>query len=128
MPNQPQATNARSSAGIFAPQVPKLARQYTGKGMPYFVPACAFRIIGTSTTTLPRNTVSTACHQFIPWSINPDASMYVGMQADIEIHSAAMLQTVHFRCASVVGARSLFHNGDKERSSVSSTASGNVRV
>ena len=46
MPNQPQATIARSIAGRFAPRTPKLARQSTGNGMPYFVPACAFRTSG----------------------------------------------------------------------------------
>jgi hypothetical protein len=30
-----------------------------------------------------------ACHQFIPAEINPDAIMYVGMQCAIEIQSAA---------------------------------------
>jgi hypothetical protein len=38
---------------------------------------------------LPRPTVSSACHQFIPDAISPDASMYVGMQCAMEIHSAA---------------------------------------
>ena len=75
MPNHPHATNARMSAGMLAPRVPKAARQYTGNGMPYFVPACALRIIGTSTITLPRKMVSTACHQFIPPPISEDASM-----------------------------------------------------
>src|SRR4051812_44530714 len=85
--------------------------------MPYLVPAWALRIIGTSTTRLPRKTVSTACHQFIPWSIRPDASMYVGMQADMLIQSAAMDQTDQVRCAGVVGARSGLYRGDAEKSS-----------
>jgi hypothetical protein len=34
IPNQPQATRARMSAGMFAPTVPKDARQNTGKGIP----------------------------------------------------------------------------------------------
>ncbi len=33
--------------------------------------------------------VRTACDQFIPPPISDEASMYVGMQADIEIQSAA---------------------------------------
>ena len=57
--------------------------------MPYFVPACALSTIGTSTIRLPRKIVRIACHQFMPWSIMPEASMYVGTQADIEIQSTA---------------------------------------
>ena len=106
---------------MFAPHVPKLARQYTGNGIPYRVPAWAFNTIGISTTTFPRNTVSTAWCQFMPWSISPDASMYVGMQADMLIHSAAIDQTLHVRCLSVVGARSSFQSGEVERSPVCST-------
>ena len=34
IPNQPQATSARSTAGTLAPRVPKDARASTGKGMP----------------------------------------------------------------------------------------------
>ena len=39
MPNQPQATPARISAGRLAPYAPNEARATTGNGMPYFVPA-----------------------------------------------------------------------------------------
>src|SRR5437879_905339 len=60
MPHQPQATRARRSAGAFATRTPNAARQYTGKGMPYLVPAWAFRVIGTSTMRLPRKIVITA--------------------------------------------------------------------
>src|ERR1041385_1588906 len=98
MPNHPPATSALSSAGMFAPHVPKLARQYTGNGIPYFVPACAFSTIGISTIRLPRKIVTTACHQFIPPLTSDDASWYVGMQADMEIHSAAMERIDHLRC------------------------------
>ncbi len=35
--------------------------------------------------------VNSACHQFIPAASSPPASMYVGMQCAIEIHSAAKL-------------------------------------
>src|SRR4051812_40544472 len=80
--------------------------------MPYFVPAWAFRTIGTRTMALPRNTVSTACHQFMPPSMRLDASMYVGMQADMLTHRAAIDQTDHVRWAGVVGARSAFDSGD----------------
>src|SRR5688572_524636 len=41
----------------------------------------------------------------------------------IPIHSAAMCQVDHVRCAMVVGARSLFHSGECETSSRSSTKS-----
>ena len=47
MPNHPHATSARSIAGTFAPFTPKLARHSTGNDTPYFVPACALRIIGS---------------------------------------------------------------------------------
>jgi len=43
-------------AGTFAPRVPKLARSNTGKLTPYFVPACAFRHMGSSTIVFPSNT------------------------------------------------------------------------
>ena len=43
--------------------------------MPYFVPAWAFMIIGTSTIVLPRKIVTTACHQFIPSAISDEAIM-----------------------------------------------------
>ena len=73
IPNQPQATNARSMAGTFAPRTPKLARHSTGNDTPYFVPACALRIIGTSTIEFPSRMVSIACDQVIPCCISPDA-------------------------------------------------------
>jgi hypothetical protein len=59
--------------------------------MPYFVPGWALSRIGTSTIVLPRPIVSSACHQFIPEASRPPASMYVGMQCAMEIHSAAKL-------------------------------------
>jgi hypothetical protein len=37
---------------------------------------------------LPRRIVSSACHHASPPAIIPDASVYVGMQWAIEIHSA----------------------------------------
>src|ERR1051325_551659 len=89
MPNQPHATIARISAGRFEPAVPYAARAKTGKGMPYFVPGCEFRRMGARTIVLPRRMVMSACHQFIPALMSPDASMYVGMQWAMLIHSAA---------------------------------------
>jgi hypothetical protein len=89
MPNQPQATSARISAGRFDPTVPYAARAKTGKGMPYFVPGCEFSRIGASTIVLPSRIVTSACHQFMPVVMRPDASMYVGMQCAMLIHSAA---------------------------------------
>ena len=74
--------------------------------MPYFVPAWALRIIGIRTIVLPRKIVSTACHQFIPSTIKDEASMYVGMQADIETQSAAMSFMPQRRWSSGVGSRS----------------------
>src|SRR5687768_1937971 len=87
--------------------------------MPYFVPAWALRTIGTSTIALPRKTVRTACHQLIPPSMRLDASMYVGMQADMLTHRAAIDQTDHVRCAGVVGARSGFDRALSGRTSKS---------
>ena len=91
MPNHPQATTARSIAATFAPRTPKLARQRTGNETPYFVPACAFRIMGTSTITLPSRITTIACSQVIPCCIRPEASVYVVMTTLIPIQSAAML-------------------------------------
>src|SRR5215471_14929946 len=110
MPNHPQATSARISAGTFDPNVPYDARANTGKGIPCLVPACEFSRIGTRTIVLPRRMVMSAWLQFIPAPINPDASMYVGMQCAIEIHSAAKLYVPHVRCSGRVGARSLLYS------------------
>ena len=77
------------SAGRFDPSVPYAARAKTGKGMPYFVPGCEFSRIGTSTIVLPSRIVTSACFQFIPAAISPDASMYVGMQCAMLIQRAA---------------------------------------
>src|SRR5215207_5257483 len=73
MPNQPQATSALAIAAKFAPLTPNEARTKTGKGTPYLVPAWALRSIGTRTSMLPREIVSSACHQFIPADIRPEA-------------------------------------------------------
>src|SRR5215212_969661 len=73
MPNQPQATSARAIAAKFAPRTPKEERTKTGNGTPYLVPAWAFRIIGIRTRTLPKEMVNSACHQFIPAAMRPEA-------------------------------------------------------
>src|SRR5436190_2645007 len=75
MPNHPQATSARISAGTFDPSVPYAARANTGNGMPYFVPGCELSRMGTSTIVLPSRIVTSACDQFIPADISPEASM-----------------------------------------------------
>ena len=75
IPNQPQATKARSIAGTLAPRTPKLARQSTGNDTPYFVPAWALSIIGSSTMQLPSRIVSIACAHVMPCCISPDASV-----------------------------------------------------
>ncbi len=89
--------------------------------MPYFVPACALSTIGTRTMRLPRKMVSTACHQFMPESIMPEASMYVGTHADIEIHSTAMSRMPHRRPERGTGAMSWLKYGEPLRSAVSSS-------
>src|SRR6266542_55725 len=89
MPNHPHATSARISAGTFDPSVPYAARANTGNGMPYFVHGCEFKRIGIRTIVLPRRIVTSACDQFMPDAIRPDASMYVGMQCAMLTHSAA---------------------------------------
>ncbi len=114
MPNHPHATIARSIAGTFAPRTPKLARHRTGNDNPYFVPACALRIIGTSTIVLPNKIVTIACHQVMPCAMSPDASVYVVMTTLMPIHSAAMLYVDQVRRSGAVGARSGFQSGLSE--------------
>src|SRR5918993_4027809 len=91
IPNQPQATSALAIAAKLAPLTPKEALTKTGKGIPYLVPAWAFRSIGTRTSRLPSEIVNSACHQFIPAAISPAAREYVVMTIAIPIQSAAML-------------------------------------
>jgi hypothetical protein len=91
IPNQPHATSARAIAAKLAPLTPKEALTKTGKGMPYLVPAWAFKSIGTRTSRLPSEIVNNACHQFIPAAISPAAREYVVMTIAIPIQSAAML-------------------------------------
>src|SRR5207237_4026661 len=89
MPNQPQATRARISAGTFDPSVPYAARAKTGNGIPYFVPGCELSRIGMRTMVFPRRIVMSACDQFMPDAMRPDASMYVGIQCAMLTHNAA---------------------------------------
>lgn len=53
--------------------------------------------MGTSTIKLPIRIVSSACHQVMPASIMPAASMYVGMHTLMPTHSAPMFQVLHVR-------------------------------
>src|SRR5262249_47194289 len=97
IPNQPHATIARSTAGMLAPLVPKPDGQRTGNETPYFVPACALRIIGPRTMVFPSRIVIIACHQFIPASMKPPASVYVVITTLMPIHSAAIFHVDHVR-------------------------------
>ena len=60
MPNHPQATSARISAGTFEPMMPNDERSITGNGMPNFVPPKALSVSGISTMTLAMNTAHSA--------------------------------------------------------------------
>src|SRR5918994_1270780 len=70
----PHATRALAMAAKLAPLTPKEARTKTGNGTPYLVSAWAFKSIGIRTSTLPREMVSRACHQFIPAAMRPEAN------------------------------------------------------
>ena len=60
MPNHPQATSARISAGTLEPMMPNEERSMTGNGMPNFVPPKALSVSGISTMTLAMNTAHNA--------------------------------------------------------------------
>src|SRR5262245_39931599 len=75
MPNHPHATSALISAGTLDPNVPYAARANTGNGMPYFVPGCELSRIGIRTIVLPSRIVTSACDQFMPDAMSPEASM-----------------------------------------------------
>src|SRR3954466_8018290 len=111
MPNQPQATAARISAGMLAPRSPKEARARTGKGMPYLGPACPVASIGSSTMMLARAMVNTACFQSMPSATRPEARVQLGMQCAMEIHRAAKLYVVHLRSETGTGRRSSLAKG-----------------
>src|SRR5260221_9461136 len=51
-----------------------------------------------------------ASNKFIPPPISEDASMYVGIHADIEIHKAAKLASPHFLRSHETGARSSLYS------------------
>ena len=74
IPNQPQATPARSRAATLAPKTPKEARAKTGYGMPYLVPAWLFASIGIRTMMLANAIVRIAWYQAMPRRTRPDAS------------------------------------------------------
>ena len=88
IPNQPMAMMPRKSAGMLAPKTPKLDRRNTGKGMPYFVPAKEFRIMGISTMKLPRKMVKTLVTQSKPAAIMLAASIQVGTHTLMPTHMA----------------------------------------
>jgi len=50
--------------------------------------------------------VRRACHQFIPATMSPDASVYVVMTTDIPIHIAVMFHVDQVRRDGPAGARS----------------------
>ena len=59
--SEPAARDDRAQhRGDVAPLHSKARPAKNGNEMPYFVPACAFRIIGISTMTLPRRIVTSA--------------------------------------------------------------------
>ena len=62
-------------AAKFAPRTPNEERTKTGKGTPYLVPAWALRSMGIRTTPLPKEMVSSACHQVIPAAMRPEAKV-----------------------------------------------------
>src|SRR5260370_613901 len=76
IPNQPQATRARISAGTFDPIVPYAARANTGNGIPYFVPGCELSRIGMRTIVLPSRMVKSACDQFMPADMNWSQALF----------------------------------------------------
>ena len=106
MPNHAQATPARIIAGRLAPRRPNAARANTGNGMPYFVPAWPLSSIGSSTMTLPRAMVSTACFQSIPRATRPAARVQEGMLWAMPTHRAQKLYVVQRRCGSATGTSS----------------------
>ncbi len=106
MPNQPQATNARTTAGRLAPRTPNEARAKTGKGMPYFGPACPVSSIGTSTIRLARAMVNTACFQSMPTAMRPEASVQEAVLWAMPTHRAEKLYVVQVRFSTGTGSRS----------------------
>ncbi len=86
MPNQPQAMMPRKSAGMLAPNRPKLERKKTGKGMPYLVPAKESSTMGSRTMRLPKKMVKTVVSQSKPAEIMLAPSIQVGTHTLIPTH------------------------------------------
>ena len=88
MPNQPQATPARMSAGRFAPMTPNEARANTGNGIPYLVPAWLFASIGKRTMMFASMIVMMAWYQAMPSATRPAASVQVATLWAMPTHRA----------------------------------------
>ena len=71
MPNHPHATiRSQDRRHVRAFMTPERGQRHnTGNDTPALVPACAFRIIGTSTIALPSRIVTSACHHVMPYCI-----------------------------------------------------------
>src|SRR4029453_9915832 len=88
MPNQPQATSARISAGTLEPMIPNEERSITGKGMPNLVPPNALRISGIRTMTLATKIAQSASPTESPkYVVSTPPSVYVGTQIDMPTQS-----------------------------------------
>src|SRR5574337_1611746 len=70
-------------------------------------------------------TVASACHQFMPADIRPDASVYVVSTTLMPIHMARMCQVFQVRSRGPAGARSSLYSGEPatDRRSASTSAS-----
>lgn len=75
-------------ADNYAPHTLNEAHTSTGKGASYLVSACPTNIVGTSTIRLPRNIVSTACHQSVSSLIRSETSIQAGTDTIIDTRSA----------------------------------------
>ena len=112
MPNQPHATSARSIAGTCAPRTPNGARTKTGKGMPYFAPAWAFRIIGIRTMRLPSRMV----RRLLPVHAARDQRRGQHVGGDLHRHGEPQRDVVVGAPGSLLrcgGARSDCRGGDR---------------
>src|SRR2546422_8642173 len=107
MPNHPQATIARSSAAMFAPQVPNDARTKTGNGMPYLAPTCEFNRSGIVTIALPRTTTRTDVSGSNPKTRPTFARLQDGMTTHRPTQKARNEYRPQLRSRAGVGARSL---------------------
>src|ERR1700757_494807 len=82
--------------------------------------------MGIKTIKLPRKTVRMASHQLMPPPIREDASMYVGIHADIEIHKAAKLASPHFLRSHGTGARSSLYSEPARAASSAETSNAGI--